>query len=144
MLIIQGGRGLPYLCRPFFDYILHGTYTRISDLVTPRDISDYELRCIVEKGCYMAFISYHRVCPGAGCARRIDVQEHIPTCRFEFVHGPFPPTHWLTQWSYILSKAPSRHLVNILETLLNPWLLNETWHLFGKASIRAYTYTVVV
>ena len=60
MSIVQGGCGLPYLSRPYFDYILHGTYTGISDLVTPCDIPDYELRGIVEKVCFMAFIyCYH-------------------------------------------------------------------------------------
>ena len=49
----------------------------------------------------MAFIYCHRLCPGAGWARRIDVQEHIPTCRFEFVHvihtKIIPPANWLTR-----------------------------------------------
>ncbi len=51
MSIVQGGCGLPYLSRAFFNYILQGTYTGISDLVTPREIPDFELRCIVEKVC---------------------------------------------------------------------------------------------
>ena len=49
MSIVQGGCGLPYLSKPFFNYLFYGTYTGISDLVTLSHIPDIQLRCIVEK-----------------------------------------------------------------------------------------------
>lgn len=48
--VMQGGCGVPYLSRPFFNYIIvSGTLTGISDLVTPSSIPDFQLRCIIEK-----------------------------------------------------------------------------------------------
>lgn len=49
MSVMQGGCGVPYLSRPFFNYIVSGTLTGISDLVTPSSIPDFQMRCIVEK-----------------------------------------------------------------------------------------------
>lgn len=56
MSIVQGGCGLPYLSRPFFNYIVSGTYTGISGIVPPSDIPDFHLRCIVEKVCPMTLV----------------------------------------------------------------------------------------
>ena len=49
--IMQGGYGIPYLSRPFFNYIVSGAYTGISDLVTPSSIPDFQLKFIIEKVC---------------------------------------------------------------------------------------------
>ena len=49
--IVQGGCGIPYLSRPFFNYIVSVAYTGISDLVTPSSILDFQLRFIIEKVC---------------------------------------------------------------------------------------------
>ena len=65
MSIVQGGCGLPYLSRPFFDYILHGTYTGISDLVTPCDIPDQPLsqrsNCCISRKCIRCHIQVHAI-----------------------------------------------------------------------------------
>ena len=52
MSVMQGGCGIPYLSRPFLNYIVSGTLTGISDLATSSSIPDFELRSIVEKVCH--------------------------------------------------------------------------------------------
>ena len=70
MSIVQGGCGLPYLSKPFFNYLLYGTYTGISTMVAPSDIPDFQLRCIVEKvQCYTGTVIDLKICR-AGKIRR--------------------------------------------------------------------------
>ena len=63
MSIVQGGCGLPYLSKPFFNYLLYGMYTGISTMVAPSDIPDFQLRCIVEKvQCYTGMVIDLKIC----------------------------------------------------------------------------------
>ena len=63
MSIVQGGCSLPYLSKPFFNYLLYGTYTGISTMVVPSDIPDFQLTCIVEKvQCYTGTVIDLKIC----------------------------------------------------------------------------------
>ena len=50
MSIVQGGCGLPCLSRPFFNYLVDGKYTGVSEYVQSKDLLDMpQLQFIIEK-----------------------------------------------------------------------------------------------